>query len=82
MQVFISSRTVPAMHSWLIRDTPPKPQAPVSRLAANNNLEYFAAPKAAAADETSCPSNVPRRFASIPRSKTLASNLRIRADSV
>lgn len=30
-------RTVPTIHSWLVREPPPQPMQPVSRLAANNN---------------------------------------------
>jgi hypothetical protein len=30
-------RTTPVIHNWLVRDTPVKAMAPVSRLAANNN---------------------------------------------
>lgn len=54
------------MHSWLIRDTPPKPQAPVSRLAANNvnHMQSMSSLERDAGQEADPPSRLPRRLAS------------------
>ena len=57
-------RLLPAMHSWLIRDTPPKPQAPVSRLAANNVNASMPSLEAQAEDTADEAGKAPRRFAS------------------
>ena len=52
------------MHSWLVRDTPPKAQLPVSCLAANNNVTSMPSFDPAAEEAPELETRLPKRFAS------------------
>ena len=51
------------MHSWLVRDTPPKARAPVSLLAANNNFTSMPSLDTAAEEMPEVEGRLPKRFA-------------------
>lgn len=63
LYIAVSNRAVPALHSWLIRDTPPKRQVPVSRLAAQNNMPAMPQFEPEAMEAAELSSKWPQRFA-------------------